>query len=203
MKRYILYTTEAVSQVQTLADFFAADISKTEGRGEVSITVLHHVPYKKDVKIITDHDKHRVFDWRWFGSEFKKGHYEGVIFHFTPKYRSLWGITQSINGSRNKSNLEYPEFWLCCKLNAYAEGYERLPEFMRLMYHEHAHFDEDLDNSIGNKLTQNTVHDMDYKLKKIHLYHLLVDYRGKGFKETVAKIINRAVFLMKQYVSNT
>ena len=72
--------------------------------------------------------------------------------------------------------------------------------FLRKLFHEHAHFDEDLDDDLGNVLTQTSVHDMDYKLKKIHLYHHLVDYRGQAFKESVQAVMNSVIKLAKRII---
>lgn len=201
MKRYIFYTTEKVSKVRPLTDLFAADISRTKGRGVIKIDVVHKIPQSVDT--IVDADGDTVLYWPWFRKTFDKSYYDGVIFHFTPQYRKLWGTEPTINGSRNRENKEYPEYWICCTLTKKARGYQDLLEFLRLNYHEHAHFDEDLDNHIGDFLTQNTVHDMDYNLKKIHLYHLLIDYRGKAIKELVDKIIIKTINIIKSYVSNT
>lgn len=201
MKKYIFYTTEEPNKVQPLVDIFAADISRTKGRGQVKIEVQHIIP--RSVETVIDADGDSVLYWPWFRKTFPKRYYDGVMFHFTPYYRTQWGIEPTVNGSRNRENKDYPEYWICCSLTKKARGYENLLEFLRLNYHEHGHYDEDLDNNIGDFLTQNTVHDMDYTLKKIHLYHLLIDYRGQAFKETVNNVITRLIQLVKSYVSNT
>ena len=156
----------------------------------------------KKVEIEKDEHGHFVLTWAWFNKTFPVGDYDGVIFHFTPSYRFIWGITKTIGGSRNKNNKEYPEFWVCDDLATEpAEGYpEWVNDFLRKMFHEHGHYDEDQDDTVGNVLTQNSVHDVDYKLKKIHQYHYLVDYRGKDLKEKVNKLVTQVIKLAKKYI---
>jgi hypothetical protein len=199
MKTYILYTTSQVSWYQEQADIFAHEISKTKGRGEVKVVVK--TVRIKDVAVGKDNDGDIKPTWEWFTKTFAKGEYDGVIFHFTPYYRKLWGITGSIGGARNPDNKEYPEFWICADKGVLASGYpEWVTDFLRKLFHEHAHYDEDQDDTVGNILTQSTVHDMDYKLKKIHQYHHLVDYRGKALKETVNKLLIQVIKLAKKYI---
>ena len=117
-------------------------------------------------------------------------------------------MKETINGSRNGNNKDYPEFWLSCDTSPEpAEGYEYtvlsrfvVTEYLRLLFHEHAHFDEDLDDKVGNLLTQTSVHDFDYRLKKIHLFHYVVDYRGQDFKDKVNKILNKVIKLAKRFI---
>ncbi len=200
MKTYILYTTSKSARVQEQADVFASEISKTKGRGLVRVLVVHKLP-KRAVTAI-DADGHKKPTWDWFRSTFPKGDHNGVIFHFTPYYRAKWGITTTINGARNPDNRDFPEFFICDDLSVKAApSYpEWVTGFLRKLFHEHAHYDEDLDDELGNVLTQTSVHDMDYKLKKIHLYHYLVDYRGQAFKESVQAVMNSVIKLIKQYV---
>jgi hypothetical protein len=194
MKTYILYTTSKSAWIKEQAELFASEISKTKGRGEVRIEVVHRIP--KRVPVQTDQKGHVKPVWGLF----ERDKYNGVIFHFTPYYRAKWGITATINGSRNDKNLAYPEFWVCADTYEMAKGYNDLSEFLRLLFHEHAHFDEDLDDAIGNVLTQESVHDVDYKLKKIHQYHYLVDYRGQALKEAVNQVMNDVIKLVKRFI---
>lgn len=199
MKTYILYTTSQVSWYQEQADIFAREISKTKGRGEVKVVVK--TVRVKDVVVGKDNDGDIKPTWEWFTKTFAKGEYDGVIFHFTPYYRKLWGVTGSIGGARNPDNKEYPEFWICADKGILASGYpEWVTDFLRKLFHEHAHYDEDQDDTVGNILTQSTVHDVDYKLKKIHQYHHLVDYRGKALKETVNKLLIQVIKLAKKFI---
>lgn len=198
MKTYILYTTSRIDTYQKRADAVAAEWSKTKGRGEVKIILERVKP--KPPKIAKDLDGDSVIDWPWFNKIYLKKDYDGVIYHFTPHYRQLWKISEHINGSRNALNKEYPEFWICCDGIKMASGYEGLGEFERLLFHEHAHYDEDQDDAVGNILTQDSVHKTDYELKKIHLYHLLVDYRGKAIKEAVNNVIISVIKLAKKYI---
>jgi hypothetical protein len=199
MKTYILYTTSQVSWYQEQADIFAHEISKTKGRGEVKVVVK--TVRVKDVAVGKYNDGDIKPTWEWFNKTFAKGEYDGVIFHFTPYYRKLWGITGSLGGARNPDNKEYPEFWICADKGVLASGYpEWVTDFLRKFFHEHAHYDEDQDDTVGNILTQSTVHDVDYKLKKIHQYHHLVDYRGKALKETVNKLLIQVIKLAKKFI---
>jgi hypothetical protein len=199
MKTYILYTTSQVSWYQEQADIFAHEISKTKGRGEVKVVVK--TVRVKDVAVGKYNDGDIKPTWEWFTKTFPKGEYDGVIFHFTPYYRKLWGVTGSIGGARNPDNKEYPEFWICADKGVLASGYpEWVTDFLRKFFHEHAHYDEDQDDTVGNILTQSTVHDVDYKLKKIHQYHHLVDYRGKALKETVNKLLIQVIKLAKKFI---
>jgi len=197
MKTYILYTTSRPATYQKRADAVAAEWSKTKGRGRVEVVVTRVRPVKP--KVAVDADGDRTIDWAWFREQYPNTH-DGVVFHFTPYYRKRWGMTESVNGSRNQDNRDYPEYWICCDADAMAKGYTDLGEFERLMYHEHAHFDEDQDDTVGNVLTQDSVHTVDYKMKQIQVYHLLVDYRGKAFKETVNKAIIEVIKFAKKYI---
>lgn len=202
MKTYILYTTSTSGWYQEQADIFASEISKTKGRGEVNI-VVKNIRIKDYPDLYVDKDGDILPKWSWFRSICRKNDYDGVILHFTPMYRKRWGIKSGqkgkiVNGSRNKDNREYPEFWVCSEKEM-SDGYD-LSQFLRLLFHEHAHFDEDLDDKLGNLLTQTSVHDFDYRLKKIHLYHYVVDYRGQNFKEKVNKVINDVVKLVKRFI---
>jgi hypothetical protein len=198
--KYIFYTTSKSALVKQQADYFAKQISQTKGREEVEVEVVVKKPFKK-VKTTKDNDGDTKFVWSWFRDNLPKKDYDGVIFHFTPYYRRLWGITESLNGVRNENNREHPEFWVCTDLDTKAKGYpDNITNFLRLLFHEHAHFDEDLDDEVGNVLTQMSVHKWDYELKQIHKYHLMVDYRGRAFKNKVNQIFNKVIKLAKQYV---
>ena len=199
--KYILYTTTKISKkLKTQVDFFASEISKTRGRGEVTVDIVQKIP-RGIVPVQPDTDGDIRFTFDWFRQQFPKGDYGGVIFHFTPYYRYKWGMTLSVNGVRNKDNKDYPEFWVCDDLKEKAEGYpDHITNFLRKLFHEQAHFDEDQDDSIANILTQDSVHDFDYRLKKIHLYHYLVDYRGRAYKNKVNNVINQVIKLVKKFI---
>lgn len=194
--KYVLYTTFNSSRVQPLADAWAKEISKTKGRGEVTVKVVRRIP--RSIKLELDHDKHWKFPWSWFTENFPRGDYDGVIFYFSPHLRSKWRITQTINGSRNHGNKKYPEFWICCDLSAKAKGYDDLLEIHRLLFHEHGHYDEDVDDNVGDKLNQDSVHEWDYKKKKIHEYHLSVDYRGQALKHEVDNVTTAVIKKAKE-----
>ena len=210
--KYILYTTSKSKRVQEQADIFASEISKTKGRGEVKITVVtNKLPTAP--KMIQRLDGYYMPSWEWFNASLPCLDYDGVIFHFSTYYRSKWGIKGRkgpIGGSRNKDNKDFPQFWVCDDLKELpAEGYEKeriydtdiiVTDFLRKLFHEHAHYDEDVDNSVGDNLNQESVHDMDYKLHQIHLYHYLVDYRGKKLKEDVAVLIAKIFKLVKKFI---
>lgn len=214
MKTYVLYTTSKSSKIQREANVFATEISQTKGRGEIKIDVKHIKP-PSVIDTYTNVNGYTLPSWIWFRSWFAKENYDGVIFHCSSYYRRKWGIKSGkdgfvLGGVRNHNNKEYPEFCVFDDLeDDYAKGYEGkhtlveaypITNFLRKMFHEHAHFDEDLDDSIGNVLTQTSVHTMDYELKQIHLYHLLIDYRGKAIKEQLNKLINMMFKLVKQVV---
>lgn len=198
MKIYILYTTSRPAVYKDRAMAVAKAWSQTKGRGDVEIVVERIRP--KQPKIITDKDGDRTIDWDWFTDTYSKKEYDGVILHFTPYYRKKWGIKQSINGYRNEKQREWPQFWICCDSDQIAKGYKNLGEFERLMFHEHGHFDEDQDDAVGNVLTQDSVHKVDYELKEIHMYHLLVDYRGKAIKEAVNKVVTNVIKWAKKNI---
>lgn len=212
MKTYVLYTTSKSKRVQEQANIFADEISKTRGRGEVKIEVVHKLP--KTVRMVLRTDGYYMPSWDWFRTNYPKGEFDAAIAHFTPYYRTKWGIKSPtgsvIGGSRNPDSKDVPEFWVCDNLAlAAAEGYENeriyntdiiVTDFLRKLFHEHAHYDEDVDDSVGDNLNQNSVHDMDYKLKQIHLYHYMVDYRGKDLKEQVAKIVSSVFKLAKKFI---
>ncbi len=198
MTTYILYTTAPARTYQARADVIAAEWSKTKGRGPVEIIVKQVRPKKP--KLVKDSDGDTIIDWTWFTTEFDVYPYEGAFFQFTPRQRKAWGITGSINGCRNRDNRDYPQFWLCCDAKAMAKGYTDLGEFERLMYHEHAHYDEDVDDMVGDNLSQDTVHQVDYELKQIDKYHLLVDYRGQALKHAVNKAVLAVIKFAKKYI---
>lgn len=203
--KYIVYTTSQPSAVQPLVDAWAREISKTKGRGIVTVDVVRKVLRRPKIEEDTDGDLR--FPWEYFTRVFPRGDYDGVIFHFTPYYRRKWDMSQNINGSRNQNNRQYPEFWVCSELDTKAKGYSGLfngynglLEIHRLLFHEQAHYDEDVDDEVGNVLTQDSVHTVDYKLRQIHKYHLLVDYRGREFKHKVNSVINDIMKLAKKFL---
>lgn len=201
MKRYILYSTSGSKWFKEQADLFASGISKSKGRGDVIIAdIIRKIP--KDVPIEVDGDGDLKPTWEWFSRTFPQGDYDGVIFHLTPYYRRKWGISGNIGGSSHTSNKNYVEFWACADKGQIAKGYEAvgMSNFLRILFHEQAHFDENLDDELGNILTQDSVHDFDYRLKKIHQYHFLVDYRGKALKEKVNALTNAVIKLVKKFV---
>lgn len=199
MKKYILYTTSKGSWIKDEVVAFCKAISKTKGRGTVE---LGDVVFKKPntVKVVRDDDGDIKPSWEWFRSTYPKGDHDGVIVHMTDYYKRKWGITNTINGSRNPDNTDYPEFWICAERNEKADGYKDLTEASRLLFHEHGHFDEDVDDAYSNILTQDSVHKTDYYLKQIDKYHLLVDYRGKFLKEKVNELINQVFKLAKKII---
>lgn len=196
--RYVLYTTSQSAWIKEQADVFSAAISKTKGRGTVEIDVI---PTRiRTVSTQGDQDGDVKPSWDWFKATFPQGEYDGVVFHFTPYYRRKWQISSHLGGARNAQNRVYPEFWVCADINAAAEGYDNLSDFLRIMFHEQAHFDEDLDDQLGNVLTQTSVHMMDYQMKQIHNYHLLIDYRGQALKAATNRIINNVLKFAKKYI---
>lgn len=176
MKRYILYTTASVSKVQRVADDFAVRLMASPGRPTTTIEVRRKVP--RGIRTQLTAKGKAVLAWDWFRSTFSKEKYDGVIFHFTPYYRRRWGLSTSVNGSRNPDERSYPEFWVCADLDAKAEGYPpEITELLRILLHEHSHFDEDQDDLLGNLLSQLSVHYLDYDRKLIHRYPELANYQ--------------------------
>lgn len=208
MKTYILYTTSKSKRVQELADVFASNISQTRGRGDVVVEVKYIVP--RSPYLFQDAQGAVRLSWDWFQSFFSREDYDGVIFHGSRYYQRKWGIRgdydektkkhKALNGSKNGQNNDYPEFYFFCDLDEEAKGYDDLPEFLRLMYHEHGHFDEDLDNLVGNRLTQDSVHTVDYTLKQIQHYHLLIDYRGRALKERADAVLTAIIRFAKRII---
>lgn len=197
MKKYILYSTSKAKWFKEQADLFASEISKSKGRGDVVIVdMVRKIP--KRVPLFIDKDNDAKPDWEWFEQTFSPEEYDGVIFHFTPYYRKKWGISNHLGGSSHTSNKDYVQFWVCADQGDMARGYEALSNFLRILFHEQAHFDENLDDEYNNILTQDSVHDFDYRLKKIHLYHYLVDYRGKTLQDKVNKILSEVIKLAKK-----
>lgn len=118
-----------------------------------------------------DKDGDKCFNWEWFSKTFPKVD-GGVAFHFNKKYARRWGI--KLGGQRDSNHKDVPYFWLTADKEG-REGYD-ISNFERILYHESAHFWEDLDNDYGNKLVQDSVHHTDYILKKIHKYHESVNF---------------------------
>lgn len=213
MKTYILYTTSKSKLVQKQANIFAYEISQTKGRGEVKVKVVYKRLFKKpDVGLRAD--GYIMPSWEWFNKQLPKQDYDGIIFHFSTKERTRWGIKSptgsTIGGSRNSNNKDFPQFWVCDDLLPVpAKGYEEariyntdiiVTDFLRKLFHEHGHYDEDVDDTVGDKMTQLSVHEMDYEHKRIHLYHYLIDFRGKKFKEDVARVVSVVVKLTKKFI---
>jgi len=118
-----------------------------------------------------DSDGDKCFNWDWFNDTFPKTS-GGVAFHFNKKYAKKWGI--KLGGQRDSNHKDVPYFWLTADKEK-AKGYE-ISNFERLLFHEPAHYWEDIDNDYGNKLVQDSVHHADYDLKTIHRYHESVNF---------------------------
>ena len=197
MKKYILYTTSKSRWIEDEVRAFLAEISKTKGRGEVALgEVVVKKPKKVGLEVDADGDIKP--SWTWFSRTYPVGDYDGVIVHMSDYYRNKWGITRTINGSRNPNNKDYPEFWICAEKGEMARGYDNLTEAARLLFHEHGHFDEDVDDLYDNVLTQDSVHKTDYELKQIQHYHLLVDYRGQAIKGALSKLVSDVIKIAKK-----
>lgn len=194
MLRYLIYTTTSSSWYQEQANQAAFYLSQTKGRGKVEIDVVS-IRAPRDVQTLTDREGDTRIMWDWFQQQFPKKEYDGVGFHFTPYYKRKWGLTK--NGSKHSQNKDYPEFWICCEKEE-AKGYTLLSNFVRLVIHEVSHFDEDLDDGIGNKLTQESVHRWDYEFKAIHHYPKFVDYRGYIIRRKVNKAINDVINFVRK-----
>jgi hypothetical protein len=186
--KFTLYTTTKAAWYRKEAQEVAEDISNVL---QLEIELITVKPPKNPI-IIKDKDGDKRFAWDWFTQTFPlEG--DGVGFHFTNYYKKKWGI-KGLNGQKHTQNKEYPEFWMCADKGEKADGYE-ISEFKRLLYHELGHFFEELDDAFGNKLTQESVHTVDYELKQIHLYHRLVDFRGFVFKRKVFNLMRSVIQL--------
>jgi len=194
-----LYTTSRTARVEQVADEWALGLMQTPGRPTITVEVIRKVPRRVETTHALDGGGR--LDWDWLLEQFPKADDEGVIFHFTPYYRSKWGLKPGINGSRNTSHKTTPVFWVCANVGAPASrrdgpGYpEHITELHRLLYHEMAHFDEDQDDLLGNQLPQESVHYMDYTQNAIHRYPELVNYRKltllERIRTTLAAIVAR------------
>lgn len=173
--KIILYTTSNGSWVREYADRIQKRIPDLE------ITTKFLLPRR--VETIRDNDGDVRLNWDWFDQQFPLLNYDGVAFHFSTYYKRKWAIEPRLNGSKNTKNKIYPQFWFRADKGDLAYGYDNLTEFERLFYHELAHFEEDIDDNYGNKLSQDSVHKVDYELKQIHNYHLLVNRSLFGVKE--------------------
>lgn len=187
-----LYSTSTSSWYQKEADKVAAIFSK---RVPMEIEMIS-IDRPKSVQTIVDSDGDTRLTWDWLRVRFPLPEgYDGVGFHFTSYYKDKWGI-RGLKGSKNSFNKEYPEFWFSSDKGDMAEGYEDLSDFARILLHELSHFFEDLDDEFGNKLMQESVHLVDYELKQIHLYPLLIDYRGWELKRKVAHLVTKVLNLV-------
>lgn len=177
-----IYTTASSKWYQQEADYVASVISTTLPCS----FVVKRIKAPMNPITLVDSEKDTRFAWDWFTKQFPL-ETDGVAFHFTSYYKKKWRLTK--NGSKNTLNKTYPEFWLCANKGEMAKGYENLSEFARLLFHEMGHFFEDLDDAFGDKLVQESVHVTDYQLKKIHLYHTLIDFRGFELKQKVSRLV--------------
>jgi len=199
--KYLLYTTSSSSWYQKQCDIIAKEWSRIKGAEPVSIEVRTGIkPYNVREHIVLDKDGHFKFGWEWFERTFDHPDYDGVFFHFTPYYKRKWGISEEINGAKMTSRKDKPLFWLCANKGEWAKDYAMLYEFDRLMYHEMAHFYEDLDDNLGNKLQQESVHITDYKLHKIHYYHLFIDLRGLELRRKVDRLIIKIINFVNKHI---
>ncbi len=161
-----IYTTEPI----TWFEKEAKEVEKAYSSVFPITFTFERIPEPKPVFAI-DSKGDKVIDWIWFCEQFKD---KGAGFHFNKKLAKKWGIT--LGGQRNSNSKEFPQFWIAASKEK-AEGYD-FSNFRRILFHEPAHFWEDQDDATGDKLVQSSVHNMDYKLKAIHKYHLLVDFEA-------------------------
>lgn len=193
--KYLLYSTSASDWYVKKCQDIARAWSMTPGRGKVTIDVVRRVP--EDPVTIKDSDGDRRFAWDWFETYFDNEEYDGIFFHFTPYYKRRWLISRRINGAKHTHRKDKPFFWVACDKEE-ADGYPLMSEFERLMYHEMGHFDEDL----MDKLDQDSVHKVDYKLKQIHYYHLLIDYSGLNAKRSMWDLMKRAIAYTQEFIKS-
>lgn len=194
--KYILYTTSHSQWYKQEALKAVHFISKAKGLGSLSVEV-RHIKAPENPKTYIASDGNKKLDWEWFHKRFPPE--DGVFFHFTSFYKKKWGLT--VSGSKNTFNKDYPEAWFCTD-KSQAKGYLFISDFVRLFVHEWAHFAEDLDNTIGDTLPQESVHRWDYTLKSIHLYPELVDMRGYLLKRKVNKLMSQVISLAQKVINN-
>lgn len=175
-------------------------LNKSKGRENLKIDVVHtNTPRKPQTTV--DKDGDRRLNWDWFTQYFDKGDYDGVGFHFTDYYKDKWNL--SVRGSKNSLNKDYPQFFFACGKEEAPTGYpDSISNFVRLLIHEISHFDEDLDNELGDGLPQKSVHIWDYELKAIHFYPQFVDYRGYNIKKKVNKLVSDVINFVSKVLSS-
>lgn len=191
MKVIPIFTTTSSSWYQEKADIVAKNLSTTKGREEIKFEVIS-IKAPKQPQIAPDKEGNMRISWDWMEYYFNTEGYDGLIFHFTPYYKKKWQLAPKINGSRYSQSIDRPVFWLCCEKEG-REGYKDLSNFERILYHEWGHYDEDLDMA----LPQESVHNMDYKLKAIDLHHKIVDLRPYNFNKKIQPLLEKIVYLMK------
>lgn len=180
-----LYTTSKDKWYKDKANIVASSYTPLT---EIKYNLVAISAPKKPVFRI-DNNGDKCFDWDWFAKTFPSVDGSGVGFHFNKKYAKQWGI--KLGGQRDSNRKDVPYFWLTADKEK-AKGYD-FSNFERILYHEKGHFWEDLDNDYGNKLVQDSVHNVDYNQKQIHKYHYLVDFSLLERKEIDKKqsIIDR------------
>lgn len=193
---YVFYTYSRSTLLPSIVQTFASSISTTKGRKPVTVTIIRK-SYPRTAKTMKDSDGDVVLDWQWLRERFPRGTYHGVIVHLSPAHRKQYRLPSKINGVRNRNNLLYPEFYVIADPAIQAKHYP-FSDLLRLLYHEQAHYDEDIDNSVGNKLDQDSVHKYDYEKHLIHEYHTMVDYSGQALKDRVHWVVNAVVQLAKK-----
>jgi len=149
-----------------------------------------------------------TLDWDWFLDYFSKENEEGLVFHFTPYYRKKWGLNQNLNGSRNTKYTRTPVFWVCANVGEEAArrdgpGYPpEITELHRLLYHEMAHFDEDQDDLVGDRLNQESVHILDYEANAIHRYPELVNYTTLSLLQRIRRRLVELTYRLFEKLSD-
>lgn len=195
--KIIIYTTSRSDWYQKEADKVSEVFRKKIPDFQIDV-VRKYIP--EDAVMFWDSDGDHRPSWDWLTSRFPVPEgYDGVGIHITRYLYRRWGV-HGIRGAKNTVNKDWPQFWFYANKDEMADGYEDLSQFARLLFHEMGHFFEDLDDAFGDKLNQNSVHLVDYDLKRIQDYPLLIDYRGWILKRKIWHLMNQVINLVRKNI---
>lgn len=138
--RLTIYTTEPLKPLKALGDEACKYLNQTPGRN----LTIEWKRVEPPAKVPTQKDKEGKvrIDWLWFRTKFRTPDSNFVAFHFTPKLRKQYKLTDTIHGSAYRyENTGF--FYLVAKTNEKAKHYP-FAEIVRLILHETAHIDTKL-----------------------------------------------------------
>jgi hypothetical protein len=140
-------------------------LNKTPGR-TIEYYEVEKIRPVRPVTLI-DGERHRRIAWDWFKDRFQPDPvFNIVVFHFPTRYKKLWKLEKSINGSYLRDADTSLEFWLTADDGVMAKGYE-LSDFQRIFLHEMAHGDSYQTGVPEEWTPRDYVHYYDYTLKGI------------------------------------